>query len=478
MVMGDMETSTDLLVIGSGPGGFAAATRGADLGLDVILVDKAPELGGTWLHHGCIPAKSLLHITEVISEAANAAQFGLHFNKPRIDLDQTRKWLQETIDSLTQQLIQLAKEKDILLLQAQCRFIDSSTVQLTGSDINRIRFKHAIIATGSKPALSKELSHIDVSRTMSSTSLASLTEIPKSLLVVGSNYIGLELASIFAILGSEVTLIEKEPDILPGVDRDIVLPLEQGLKKVIRNIHTNSHIEQVKNRENSVEITLNTDTKRRQENFSSLIVAVNRSPNVDDLDLNSTKISCDNNGFIKTDDQQRTTDPKIFAVGDITGGSMLAHLATRQGKVAADVICGHNSSVDLLAIPKIVYTKPQIGWCGLTEEQAICDNIEIVIKKRQWQDSARALTMGQSQGLTKLIIDPSTGRLLGAGITGHNVESLINEASLAIEMGALVEDIALTLHPSPSLGETIMEAAELFVSSPVQSVTTDKQPDE
>jgi len=466
MVMGDMTMNTDLLVIGGGPGGYSAAFRGADLGLDVILVDPCPGPGGICLHNGCIPSKTLLHLTELIADTRRAKAKGVTFGKPVIDLAVIRKYKQRIIDSMADGLVKLASSRDVMLIQGRARFNSSTSAQLEGAEISRVRFKHAIIATGSRPQNLPGIAFVPGGRIMDSSVALTLTDIPKTLLVVGGGYVGLEIGSIYAELGSRVTLMEKENRLLTGVDSDLLEPLQSRLTNKFADILLNTRITDIVESDDDTCATFRKNGEDSRLHFDKILLAIGRIPNSDDVGLEHTGVKVDGQGFIKIDEQQKTADKHIFAVGDIAGGVMLAHKAQREGKIAAEVICTRKSSFDVRAIPAIVYTDPQICWCGITEEQAKTEKIPYSAQKLPWKYSGRAQSMGMIDGFTKLLLEPVTGRIIGAGITGRNAESLIAEAALAIEMGALAEDLALTLHPHPTLSETLSEAAEGFLGNP------------
>lgn len=466
MVMGDMEMSTDLLVIGGGPGGYGAAFRAADLGLDVIMVDPSPRPGGVCLHKGCIPSKTFLHLAELIFDAGRAKKMGISFSEPKLDITAMRAWKEQVVDSMADGLVTLAKRRGILLVQGIARFESSDTVRLTGADISHIRFKHGIIATGSQPLELPGIPFSPGGRIMDSAAALTLPDIPKSLLVVGGGYVGLEIGSVYAALGSQVTLVEREDRLLAQVDADLVQPLQKHLSKLFAEILFGVRLNRMKENNEGVDIEFQHEKKLKQRRFDRVLVAIGRIPNSNDLGLEHTKVTLDSRNFIQINDRQQTSSEHLFAVGDVAGGVMLAHKAIREGRVAAEVTCGMKSGFDARAIPAVVYTDPQICWCGLTEQQAKAENIPYTVQKFPWKYSGRAQTMGMTDGFTKLLTDQQSGRILGVGITGRNAEGLISEAALAIEMGALAEDIALTIHPHPTLAETEAEAAEIFQGSP------------
>ena len=455
MVMGDMEMNTDLLIIGGGPGGYGAAFRAADLGLDVILVDHRPRLGGLCLHAGCIPSKTLLHLTQLLDSTRRAERMGLRFAEPKIDLVAMRYWLRQVISSMAGKLMSLAKRRGVLVIQGRAHFSGAGTVRLEGAEISGIKFKQAIIATGSSPRPLPGLVFSPDSRIMDSTAALALTEISKTLLVVGGGYIGLEIGSIYAALGSRVALMEMKNRLLAKADADLVGPLQTRLVEHFAALHLGARAEGFTETAAGVVVRYTQNGKTAEMEADRVLLAIGRIPNCDDLGLEHTGVTLDSQGFIKIDEQQRTSDARIFAVGDVAGGIMLAHKATRQGRVAAEVISGRKIGFDVRAIPAVVYTEPQIAWCGLTEVAARREGIAHAVQRFPWQDSGRTQTLGS---FTKLITNPADGRILGIGMVGGNTEGFIGEAALAIEMGALAEDLALVLHPFPTLAETEDEA--------------------
>ncbi len=467
MVMGDMELTTELLVIGSGPGGYAAAFRAADLGLDVTLVDPGPRPGGVCLFEGCIPSKTCLHLAELVLDTAQASGMGLHFTPPRIDLPAIRAWKQRVIDAMADGLVSLSQRRGVQLIQGQARFEDAGTVRLDHSEIRRIRFHHAIIATGSRPLTLPGTILRTGGRIMTSSQALLLSDIPNSLLVIGGGYVGLELGTVYAALGSKVHLVEAADRLLAGVDRDLVEPLQRRLAGLFAGISLQTRVVSLQEKETDVEVNLQ-DSAGNMENrtFDRVLMAIGRGPNTGEIGLENTGVQLTERGYIQVDHRQQTADSHIYAVGDAVGGVMLAHKATREGRVAAEVIAGGASSFDVRAIPAVVYTDPQVAWCGLTEEQAAKDGIAVMVQKFPWKYSGRANTTGATDGFTKILVNPQDGRILGLGVVGRNAEGLIAEGVLAIEMGALAEDMALSLHPHPTLSETEGEAAELFLGSP------------
>lgn len=465
MVMGELTQEAEVLVVGSGPGGYAAAFRAADLGLDVTMVDPAARPGGVCLFSGCIPSKTFLYLSELIFDAAKAGPMGVTFDKPRIDLEGLRAWKGKVIDQMANGLVSLNDRRGVQLLKGRVAFESSDTARIHGADVSHIKFRHAILASGSRPIPFPGSAFNPGGRIMSSSGALALADVPEKLLVVGGGYVGLELGTVYAALGSKVRLVELADRLLAGVDRDLVEPLHRRLNTIFDGIHLKTKVASMNENETGVDVVLEGEVDKPQQTFDRVLVAIGRSPVTNDIGLENTGVELDAQGFVIVDDRQRTTDERIFAVGDVVGGMMLAHKATREGKVAAEVIAGKPSAFDVRAIPAVVYTDPQIAWCGLTEEQARDENRNITVQRFPWKFSGRATTMGAPEGLTKIIVDPDSGRILGVGITGRDTEGLISEGVLAIEMGALAEDMALSIHPHPTLSETEGEAAEIFLGS-------------
>ena len=456
MVMGDLVNEVDVAVIGGGPGGYAAAFRCAELGLETVVIDAGKRLGGACLHEGCIPSKALLHVAAVLHEAERAKDFGVDFGEPRISLDPLRKWKTDrVVGKLARGLAGVAKAKKIEVIGGRATFEDSKSLRIGGDEPQVIRFAHAIVATGSIPA---RIAEFPVSeRVMDSTAALELPEIPGRLLVVGGGYIGLELGQVYAALGSAVTVVEMTDGLLPGVDRDLVQPLVRRCEKLFAAIHLNTKIAALRDTGGGVEAEL---AGKGIEHFDRVLVAVGRRASTEKLGLEHTKVRVDARGIITVDERCRTADPAIYAVGDVTGDPMLAHRASRQGKVAAEAIAGRPSAFDSVAVPAVVFTDPEVAWCGLTEAQAQREGRAVKVAKFQWAASGRATTLGRSDGLTKLVVDPESGRLLGVGIVGPGAGELIAEGTLAVEAALLAEDLALTIHAHPTLSESLMEAAE------------------
>jgi dihydrolipoyl dehydrogenase len=456
MVMGDLVTEVDVAVIGGGPGGYSAAFRCAELGLETVVVDAHNRLGGACLFEGCIPSKALLHVAAVLHESERAKEFGIDFGEPRISLDPLRKWKSErVVGRLARGLGGVAKAKGVQVVGGSAAFEDSHTLRVGGEEPQVIRFAHAIVATGSAPIGLPALAPTE--RVMDSTMALEVPEIPARLLVIGGGYIGLELGQVYAALGSAVTLVELTDGLLPGVDRDLVQPLARRCEKLFAAVHLGTKVTAIREVAGGVEADIGGKTSER---FDRILVAVGRRAVTAGLGLEHTKTLADARGVIAVDERCRTSDPAIYAVGDVTGEPMLAHRAMRQGKVAAEAIAGRAAAYDNVAVPAVVFTDPEIAWCGLTEAQAAHEGRAVKIAKSQWAASGRAATIGRPDGLTKLIVDDTSGRVLGVGIAGPGAGELIAEAALAIETAMVAEDLALTIHAHPTLSESLMESAE------------------
>ncbi|AHE99325.1 dihydrolipoyl dehydrogenase [Thioalkalivibrio paradoxus] len=460
---GHTDLQCQVLVLGSGPGGYTAAFRAADLGLDVIMVERYPEIGGVCLNVGCIPSKALLHAAEVIDEAERFADFGIAFGKPKIDLDGLRKYKAGTVGKLTQGLKGLAKQRKVRVVQGVGQFASAHELAVEGPDGRQvIGFEHAIIAAGSR-AVRLPGFPWDDPRVMDSTGALELADIPKRLLVVGGGIIGLEMACVYDALGSKVTVIELADSLMLGADRDLVRPLEKRIRKRYENIFLKSKVAEAKATKAGIEVRFEGEAKNLPEKdvFDRVLVAVGRSPNGLQIGAEAAGVQVTDRGFIEVDSQQRSNVEHIFAIGDIVGQPMLAHKATHEGKVAAEVIAGHNKvHFDARAIPSVAYTHPEVAWMGVTEDDAKRDGVEYTKGTFPWAASGRALALGADDGMTKLLFD-ADGRVIGAGIVGPNAGDLIGEAMLALEMGADMEDIGLTVHPHPTLSETVAFAAEV-----------------
>jgi dihydrolipoamide dehydrogenase len=474
MVMGELAQETELLIIGGGPGGYAAAFRAADLGMDVTLVDISERPGGVCLFRGCIPSKSYLHISELIHDAEHADAMGLKFGHPEIDLEAVRSYKSRVVDKLATGLVGLSERRGVQWIRGRVVFEGSDRVRIQDSEVSHIKFRKAIIATGSHPIPFPGVPFKKGGRIMNSTGALDLADVPERLLVVGGGYVGLELGSVYAALGSRVTVVELGDRLLPGVDSDLVEPLKRRLEKRFAAIRLGTRVKALAERGDRVEATLEGNLDRPQQSFERVLIAIGRKPNSSGLGLENTRVTLDERGFVVVDERQQTADERILAVGDVTGGMMLAHKASYEGKIAAEVIAGEPSAFDARAIPAVVYTDPQIAYCGLTEEEARRRDQHVEVHRFPWKFSGRAVSMDAPEGLTKMIIDAETGRVLGVGLTGRGAESLIAEGVLAVEMGALARDIALTIHPHPTLSETAMETAEIFLGTATHFISKKK----
>ena len=458
------DNSTQVAVIGAGPGGYAAAFRAADLGMQVTLIDLEPNPGGVCLYRGCIPSKALLHIAKVLTDAREAVDWGIEFAKPKIHLNRVRTWKESLVQKMTEGLGELCKHRKINFIQGRARFLDAKTLGIqTNPDAEcTLSFDHTILATGSQPATVSNLS-LQGSRILDSTSALELDEIPRNMLVVGGGYIGLELGSVYAALGTDVYVVEMLPGLLPGVDRDLVNVISKRLEKLFKSITTNTKVAHMEETTEGIRVRLEGETIEESEQvFEKILISVGRKPNTSGLGLENTKVEIDRKGFVVVDAQRRTKEPTIYAIGDVAGEPMLAHKASHEGFIAAEAIAGHKVAFEPRAIPAVVFTDPEIAWCGLTETQAKSQRRSVEIVRFPWRASGRATTLGRNDGLTKLLIDPETERVLGMGIAGPGAGELIAEGVLAVEMAAVASDIQCTIHPHPTLSETVMEAAEVF----------------
>ncbi|CAN5856008.1 dihydrolipoyl dehydrogenase [soil metagenome] len=460
--------TTQLAVIGAGPGGYAAAFYGADLGLQVTLIDPAENPGGVCLYRGCIPSKALLHVADVLNEAKHAEAWGISFGQPKIDLDRLRGFKTKVVNQLTGGLGQLSKQRKITYLRGTAAFVDANTLEVRrepagGSSegaLESLTFEHAIIATGSHPAKVPGLS-IDSPRLMDSTTALDLPDIPKSLRVVGGGYIGLELGSVYAALGTKVTVVEMTGGLLPGADRDLVNVLAKRIESICEAVLLNTKVVSMEEQKNGIAVTFEGDLEKKEQTFDRVLVSIGRKPNLVP-GIDKTKVVVNARGFIEVDGARRTAEPCIYAIGDIVGEPMLAHKASHEGRVAVEAIAGEKVAFEPLAIPAVVFTDPELAWCGLTESDAQKQNREVTVARFPWAASGRSLTLDRSDGLTKLILDPKTERILGVGIVGPGAGELIAEGVLAVEMGANATDLKMSIHPHPTLSETVMESAEVF----------------
>jgi dihydrolipoamide dehydrogenase len=475
MVMGEYTQETEVLVIGGGPGGYAAAFRAADLGMDVILVDMEARPGGECLFRGCIPSKTFLYLTELIHDAARAESMGVTFSRPKIDLEKLRAWKGQVIDRLADGLVTLSNRRGVQLVQGRAVFEGSNIVRIHDADISQIKFDHAILATGSRPTPIPDVVFRSGGRVMDSSGALEVADIPGSLLVFGGGYIALELGMVYALLGSRVTLAVRSERLLRGADPDLAEPLIRRIETIFEKIYFNTTPSAIEEYDDRVEVTLEGGTDQPNQTFDRMLVAIGRQPNSGETGLEKTRVALDEKGFVVVDEQQRTADDKILAIGDVAGGPMLAHKAIHEGKVAAEVIAGEPSAFEPRAIPAVVYTDPQVAWCGLTEEQAKKEKIPVKIERFPWKFSGRATTMDAGEGLTKMIVEPDSVRILGVGIVGRNAEGMIAEGVLAVEMGALAQDMGLTIHPHPTLSETMGEVADVFLGTATHILPKEKK---
>ena len=459
-----MSASTPLVVIGAGPGGYAAAFYAADRGIETTLVDPEKNPGGVCVYRGCIPSKALLHVAQVIHESRHAADFGLQFQMPAIDLDKLRGFKNGVVEKLTSGAGQVRNLRKVRHVRGMAAFRDAHTidVELTDGGKESLTFEHCIIATGSRPAAVPGLS-IDSPRVMDSTAALDLPDVPGSLLVVGGGYIGLELGTVYAALGSRVTVVEMTGGLLPGADRDLVGVLAKRVESMFDAVWLNTKVTAIKESKKQLSVSVEGEGFTGDRAFDRVLICVGRKPNSSIPGLEGTAVQLDTRGFIVVDAARRTAEPSIYAIGDVAGEPMLAHKASHEGRAAVDAIAGdRNVAFEPLAIPAVVFTDPEIAWAGLTEAEAERQGRTVTVAKFPWGASGRAITLGRTDGLTKLVLDPETERILGVGICGIGAGEMIAEGVLAIEMGATARDMAMTIHPHPTLTETVMEAAEVF----------------
>ncbi len=464
-----MAIHSKVVVLGGGPGGYAAAFLAADLGLETAIVEVDPRLGGTCLLRGCIPSKALLHVAKVMSEAAEMANWGVDYPQPRISIDKMRARKEQVIDTLTGGLAQLAKRRNVRVINARGIFVDSQTLQLEGGDKStydseRLTFEHCILATGSVPALPK-MFKIDSPRVMDSTAALALPDVPESLLVIGGGYIGLEMGTVYAELGSKVTVVELLDGLLPGADRDLVKPLEKRLRERFAGIHLNTKVVELKDAGDKIEVRTEGADFAGTHAFDRVLVSIGRRPVASGIGLENTKVKINDRGFVVVNEQQQTADPHILAIGDIAGEPMLAHKASHEGKIAAEVLAGRPAAFEPQAIPAVVFTDPEIAWAGLTLTEAERAGRDVATAVYPWQASGRAIANGRTDGLTRWVIDPTSDRVLGCGIVGAGAGELIAEAVVAIEMGCTARDVADSIHPHPTLSETLSFAADVYLGT-------------
>lgn len=453
---------TEVVVVGGGPGGYAAAFYAADHGKKVLLVERDARLGGVCLNRGCIPSKALLYATHMITEARESAKRGISFQKPEVNLDQLREWKNSIIQKLSQGIAGLAKKRGVEVIQGRGYFEDGQTLRVeTDQGQQFVKFEQAVIAVGSQSALPKAFD-LGNKRIMTSRGALEIEDIPEKLLIVGGGYIGMEMGTVYSALGSKVVMVEAMDGILMGADKDLVKPVVNKAQESFEEIRTQAKVKKMATQGKQILVQMEHDGKSVEELYDRVLVAVGRRPNCVDMGLENTQVQLDEKGFIQVDDNMRTNESKIYAIGDVIGGVMLAHKASKEARIAVNHILGDNLKPESFIIPAVVFTDPEIAWCGLTESEAKQKNIPVKVAKFPWAASGRALSFDRTDGMTKLILDPESERILGVGITGPHAGEMIAEGVVAIEMGATAEDLANCVHPHPTLSETLMEAAEVF----------------
>jgi len=462
---GVADIRTEVVVLGAGPGGYTAAFRAADLGKKVVMIERYASIGGVCLNVGCIPSKALLHTAEVINEVAELGHMGVRYTQPKIDLDKMRGGKDKVVKRLTGGLAGLAKQRKVKVVTGVGRFAGSHKLEVqTAEGVLQVEFEHCIIACGSSAVKIPGFPNDDP-RLIDSTGALALADVPKKMLIVGGGIIGLEMATVYATLGSEIDIVELQDGLIPGCDRDLVRPLKKRLASQVSSILLETKVADIKAQKSGLKVVFEGANAPDPKTYDRVLVAVGRSPNGKQISAEAAGVQVDERGFIATDAKMCTNVPHIYAIGDVVGNPMLAHKATHEGKVAAEVIAGHPALFDPLAIPNVAYTDPEVAWMGLTETEAKDKGVEITTGVFPWAASGRALGIGRDEGITKLIFDAKSKRILGAGIVGRNAGELIGETVLALEMGADAEDIGLTIHPHPTLNETICFAAEMAEGS-------------
>ena len=462
---GSNTLETEIVVLGGGPGGYSAAFRAADLGKKVVLIERYPVLGGVCLNVGCIPSKALLHMAQVLHEAEEFQEYGITFGKPKIDLAKVRAWKESVTKTLNDGLAGLVKQRKVTWVSGIGKFTSANTLVVeSDSGTTTVQFQQAIIAVGSRPTKIPSFPYND-KRLMDSTDALELTDIPKKLLIVGGGIIGLEMATVYHALGSEISVVELMDQIIPGCDKDLITPLHRRIKKQYKNIWLDTKVTSITPDSKGLKVAFEGKDAPGVELFDKVLVAVGRQPNGKAIGAEAAGVNVDERGFIAVDKQQRTNVSHIFAIGDVVGNPMLAHKSAHEGKVAAEVAAGHKSAFDALTIPSVAYTDPEVAWMGLTENQAKQQGIEYDKAAFPWAASGRSLSIGRKEGVSKILCEKGTGRILGAGIVGTNAGELISEAVLALEMGADAEDIGLSIHPHPTLSETFAFAAEMITGT-------------
>ncbi|MBI1176141.1 dihydrolipoyl dehydrogenase [bacterium] len=469
------QLETEIVVVGGGPGGYAAAFYAADLGKKVTLIERDDRLGGVCMNRGCIPSKALLHATHGITTARESAKRGITFGEPQIDVAKLREWKNGILGKLAGGLKMLAEKRGVKVIHARGYFEDSETLRIeTDQGQQFLKFQKAIVAVGSRPALPKVFD-LGNPRIMTSTEALEVEDIPENLLVVGGGYIGMELGTVYATLGSKVTVVEALDSILMGADPDLARPVMLYAKKAFKEMRFKAKVTKMATAGKQIKVTSEYNGETFEELYDRVLVSVGRTPNSQDLGLEHTKAKLDDKGFIAVNAQQQTEDPNIFAIGDIAGGVLLAHKASKEARIAVEAIVGESHGAAQAVIPAVVFTDPEVAWCGLTETEAKQKDIAVEIAKFPWGASGRAMTFDRVDGATKLIIEPGTDRILGVGIVGHGAGELISEGVLAVEMGATAKDLALTVHPHPTLSETLMEAAEAFYGHATHTLSPKKK---
>ncbi len=468
--MSDVEKH-NLVIIGAGPGGYRAAFMAADLGLEVTLIDPEINPGGVCLYRGCIPTKALLHLAKIKADAEHASDMGIHFDKVKVNTDEIGKWKNSVVKKLTGGLGQLVKARKIDYIRGTAKFLDSETIEIEKNegDKEKISFEKAIIATGAKPV---ELPGIDMDNPniMHSAQSLELKDIPNKMLIVGGGYIGLEMATIYKSLGTEITIVELTDDLMPGMDKDLVKEYKKANKNTFKEILLETKLKTIREKNNKLEADFEDKQKKKfSKTFDKVLISVGQNPNTKNIGLKDASVDTDEKGFIKVSTQMQTSQKNIYAIGDVVGPPLLAHKASYEGKVAAEVIAGKKSANDAKAIPALIYTEPEIAVCGLSEKEAKEKDMDYKVVKFPWPASGRAVAMNETTGFTKLLVNEKNERILGAGIVGKKAGDMIAEIALAIEMAATAEDLALTIHPHPTLSETIMEAAEMFYGHPAHT---------
>jgi len=465
---------TQIVVVGAGPGGYAAAFYAADLGKKVILVEREKRLGGVCLNRGCIPSKALLYATHQITNARESEHRGITFTEPKVDLSKLRAWKESILDKLAGGVATLAKMRGVQVIHGRGYFEGSQTLRVeTEQGQQFIEFEQAILAVGSLAAMPKVFD-LGNPRVMTSTEALEIPDIPENLLVVGGGYIGMELGTVYAALGSKVTVVEALDNVLTGADPDLARPVVANAKKMFKEIRLNAKVMKMATAGKQIKVEMEFNGQKLSELYDHVLVAVGRVPNRADLGLENTKVELDEKGFVKVNEHQQTNDPHIYAIGDIAGGILLAHKAHKEARIAVEVINGENSVFEHVIIPAVVFTDPELAWCGLTEAEAKERGVKYEVAKFPWPASGRAMTFDRTDGLTKMLIDPESDRVLGVGIVGAGAGELISEAVLALEMGATAEDIALSVHPHPTLSETLMECADAFYGHATHTISKKK----